>query len=166
MAYFSDRIVSFPKLIIAAAVIYTGAVTFAHAADGDVGPDNSAICSRGINVVAGAFDKAIGNLKGNNAYDRGMLLVEMDSRRKEVERVLAAVREEHMMLARRGRTPAVSCEEVVQRAVAYVVGAAPAAAPVSAAPALAPGVSQAFADAHAAAMKAVRAAPVISGGLY
>ena len=38
MAYFSDRIVSFPKLIIAAAAIYAGAVTFAHAAGGDVGP--------------------------------------------------------------------------------------------------------------------------------
>ncbi len=31
MAYFSDRIVSFPKLVIAAAAIYAGAVTLAHA---------------------------------------------------------------------------------------------------------------------------------------
>jgi hypothetical protein len=31
MAHFSDRIVSFNKLIIAAAVAYTGAVSFAHA---------------------------------------------------------------------------------------------------------------------------------------
>jgi hypothetical protein len=31
MAYFSDRVVSFNRLVIAAAVAYAGAVTFAHA---------------------------------------------------------------------------------------------------------------------------------------
>jgi hypothetical protein len=36
MAHFSERLVSANKLIIAAAVIYAGSLTFAHAADGNL----------------------------------------------------------------------------------------------------------------------------------
>jgi hypothetical protein len=53
MAHFSDRLFSVNKLIIAAAVIYTGAVTFAHAAQAQ-----EATCEQRISTVKNDDDMA------------------------------------------------------------------------------------------------------------
>ena len=99
-----------------AALMIGAPIGKAHAAD------DSAVCYSGIKVASVVFDQARANVKGNNDYDRSMLRVEMSRRFEAITNALGTAGGEHAELAQRGRTPTVSCAEIVKRAVAYMVG--------------------------------------------
>jgi hypothetical protein len=87
-----------------------------------VAADDSAVCYNGMSVVSAVYNRASANVKGNNEFDRRMLVADMAGRMTAVRQALMDGGGQHIDLGMRGRTPAVSCDELVKRAIAYMIG--------------------------------------------